>query len=134
METRTPNIFVMLAIALVVGIATSLGEELVFAAVLERSYRADEADVIALNAVLTSIPFLVLAFFKPRLLPWLVGIAATLAVHGWWLTKGIAYQMAPDGSGVPILGAVLMLFSPFAILLVVGVLNVAMSRRETHSA
>ncbi len=36
-------------------------------------------------------------------------------LHWWWLSKGIAYQKASDGSGVDIFGALIMLLSPLPI-------------------
>ena len=118
----------LLLLALTLGIVTVLAERLIFAAALARTVDLDEVDVLGLNAALAAIPFVYLAF-RPRRLPWLAAVAATAAVHGWWLAKGIAYQRAPDGTGVPILGAVLMLLSPFAIFLLAGALNLSMSRR-----
>jgi len=50
-----------------------------------------------------------------RLLPWLITFAVTAALHWWWLAKGIAYQRAPDGSGVDMLGAFIMLVSPLPL-------------------
>jgi hypothetical protein len=122
-----------LLLALMLGSITALGERLLFAAALGRPVHFGEFDVLALNAALTAIPFLYLAF-RRRILLWLVAILATVAVHGWWLAKGITYQMAPDGTGVPMFGVLLMLLSPFAILLLTGALNIAMSRRGNGSA
>lgn len=128
-----PGKLKLLALAVVVGIAIPLAEQLIFAAVLGRSPSFAEADALVMNAVLTAIPFLFLAFLRPRRLPWLIAIGATVVVRGGWLAQGIAYQMAPDGTGVPIFGAVLLLFSPFAILILAGVVNGVMARRETAS-
>lgn len=122
----------LLLLAFAVGIVISVGDHVIFALALGRSVDLDETDVLALNAALTAVPFLYLAF-RPRLWLWLLALAATAAFHGWWLTDGIAYQMARRGGGVPILGAVVMLFSPFAILLLTGVLDVATSRRGNGS-
>lgn len=122
----------LLLLALAAGIAIALGERLIFAAALDHSVDLSEVDSLALNAALTAVPFLYLAF-RPRRLLWLIALCATVTVHGWWLAKGIAYQRAPDGTGVPMFGVLLMLFSPFAILLFTGALNGAMSRRERPS-
>ena len=122
----------MVLLAVMAGIAVTLGEDLIFAAALNRSVDLDEVDVFAQRAALTAIPFLYLAL-RPRRLPWFVAAAAAAAVHGWWLATGIAYRMGHQGGGVPVLGAVLMLLSPFAILVLAGALDVAASRRANGS-
>jgi hypothetical protein len=126
---RAPPTPLLLLLALVVGIVTAMGERLIFALASGQSIDLDEIDVLAVNAGLTATPFVYLAF-RPRLLSWLLAILATAAINGWWLAKGVAYQMNHEGGGVDIGGAVLMLFAPFAILLLVWILNMAISRRQ----
>lgn len=109
----------LVILALTVGAAISIGERIVFAVVLDRQVDLSEFDVLIMNAVLVAIPFLALAL-RPsrRVLPWAVAFVFTAALRWWWLAKGIAYQRAPDGSGVDMFGALLMLLSPFAIMAV----------------
>ncbi|OWK30800.1 hypothetical protein [Sphingomonas mucosissima] len=111
----------LFALALVIGTIVSVGERVVFAISLNRAVDLSEAGVIASNAVLTAFPFFYLAVRNSvRALPWLLGIMLTLAATGWWLSKGIAYQKAPDGSGVDMFGAMIMFLAPFAITAIVG--------------
>ena len=113
LETRRPALF---AIALSVGIIFAIAERFVFASALGRPVDLTELDVLVMNAALVSIPFLVLATRRSgRLLPWLMTLVVTAALHWWWLAKGIAYQQAPDGSGVDMFGALIMLVSPLPI-------------------
>ncbi|MBW0143709.1 hypothetical protein [Sphingomicrobium clamense] len=71
-----------------------------------------------------SIPMMVLAFRSSSRSPWLWSILATIVVRGWFLSLGIAYQREPDGSGVPMGAAALVMLSPFAI----AAIAVAMDR------
>ncbi|WP_242122015.1 hypothetical protein [Sphingomonas lacusdianchii] len=120
----------LIVLAIVIGAAVSIGERLIFAAALSRDIDLSEIGVVTTNAVLTAFPFLYLALrSSTRLLPWLLGLTLTLAANGWWLAKGIAYQRAPDGSGVDMFGALLMLLSPFIVTAIVAVLDRPAARR-----
>jgi hypothetical protein len=121
----------LLAVAIALGITVVLGEQFVFAAALGRSIDLGETDVLFMNAVLVAIPFLLLAARSTaRLLPWLVILFLTLALHWWWLAKGIAYQRSPDGSGVDMLGALIMLFSPLPLAGLAMMLDLPLKRRR----
>jgi hypothetical protein len=52
----------------------------------------------------------------------------TAALHWWWLAKGIAYQQAPDGSGVDMFGAFIMLVSPLPIAALAIALDLRIER------
>ncbi|MEA3045456.1 MAG: hypothetical protein QOH47_3294 [Sphingomonadales bacterium] len=68
-------------------------------------------DVEPVNALTIAIPFLILAFLGARtLLPWLVGLALTVAAEAYALVDGVAYQWHPDGSGANIGLGILMIF------------------------
>jgi hypothetical protein len=47
--------------------------------------------------------------------PWLAGLGLTLALWGYYLFEGVSYQWHPDGSGVNIGLAMIMLLSPIPI-------------------
>ena len=122
----------LMAVALAVGIFFAVGERLIFAAALERPIDLSEPDVLAMNAALVAIPFLLLAIrASARVLPWLLAIAATGCLRWWWLSKGIAYQMAPDGSGVDMFGALIMLVSPLPISALALVTDYALRRQSS---
>ena len=117
----------MFAIAIAIGVAVALGERFVFATALGRPVDLDEGDVLVMNAALVSIPFLILAVrSSARLVSWVVIFLVTVALHWWWL----AYQQAPDGSGVDMFGALLMLFSPLPLAALALALDVAITRRR----
>lgn len=106
----------LLIAALAIGAAFTVASRLIFAEALNRVPDFGEADVFILNTVLAGAPLSLLAFRRAfNILPWLVAIILTAALEWWWLSKGIAYQRAPDGSGVDLFGAFIMLFSPIPI-------------------
>jgi hypothetical protein len=106
----------LILLALAIGALFSIGDHLIFAAALHRPVDLSEPDVIAVNAILAAIPFAFLAMSSSRrALPWVIVFAATVCLRWWWLSKGIAYQRASDGSGVDIGGALLMLVSPLPL-------------------
>ena len=117
-DPRSFNRPLLLALALAIGLAVPIAERLIFAAALHRSIDLSEPDVLAMNAVIVAIPFIVLNGRRSaHALPWLTALALTIGLHWWWLAKGIAYQRAPDGSGVDMFGALVMLVSPVPITL-----------------
>jgi hypothetical protein len=104
------------AVAIGIAIFFTLGERFIFAAALERPIDLSEPDVLVMNTLLVAIPFLLLAKrSSARALPWLLAIAVTGWVRWWYLSMGIDYQRAPDGSGVPMFEAMTMLISPLPI-------------------
>ncbi|WP_374944864.1 hypothetical protein [Sphingomonas sp.] len=129
-QHRTP----LLILALVIGLAISIGERAIFAVALGRQVDVSEIDVLVMNSVLTAIPFLALALrASKRFAPWAFALTSTVALRWWWLAKGIAYQKAPDGSGVDMFGALIMLLSPFAITAVAFAIDRIVWRRTSDS-
>ncbi|MFM5894051.1 MAG: hypothetical protein ACKOQM_06410 [Novosphingobium sp.] len=108
---------------------------MIFAFALRRQLDLiDEVDSIVMNAVLVTIPFFVLALrsFSHRA-SWVTTFALTALIHGWWMSKGIAYQQASDGSGIDMSGALLMLVSPLPIALFAFALDSAIQRHAQGS-
>jgi hypothetical protein len=117
-----------------IGAAVVLVDRLLFGWFLGRPVDLSEPVALLVNTVLVSVPFIVLALRgSRRLAPWLVGLALTCAL--WWhaLQKGIAYQRAPDGSGVDMGLAFLMLLSPAFIAGACVGLDEALRRRGAAS-
>lgn len=74
----------------------------------------EEAGILAVQILLASIPFLLLAFAGiGNKLPWLVGVALTAFFWGLLLTDAISRD--GNGSGANIGLALLLLFSPLII-------------------
>ena len=106
----------LFALAFAIGVFIVVGEELIFTAALERPIDLSLSDTVVLNTVHIAIPFLLLAKrSSARALPWLLAIAATAWLRWWYLSLGIEYQRAPDGSGVPMFEALILLVAPLPI-------------------
>ena len=104
------------AAALCIGVAVVVADTVLFSRMLERPLDLSEPVVLLVNALLTAVPFLWLAYRgSHRWLPWVVGLGLTLWLWWRWLQAGVAYQRAPDGSGVDMAFAFLMLISPLLI-------------------
>lgn len=104
--------------AICLGAFVAVADRVLFGAILGRPASFSELDVLVINALLAAAPFLVLAYrSSTRLLPWLTGIVLTFWLWWRWLENGVAYQRAPDGSGVPMGFALFMLVSPIFIAL-----------------
>jgi hypothetical protein len=104
---------VLALLSVSIGAAVVLADRLLFGWFLGRPVDWSEPVALLVNAVLVSVPFIALAYRgSRRLAPWLLGFALTAAL--WWhaLQKGIAFQRAPDGSGVDMDLAFMMLLSP----------------------
>ena len=102
--------------AICFGAFVVIADVILFAWMLDRSPNFSEPIALFINGLLTAAPFLWLAYRRSnRLLPWLIGIALTLWLWWRWLQNGVAYQRAPDGSGVDMGFALLMLVSPIFI-------------------
>ena len=118
------------AFAIMIGPLVVIADKLLFAHLLERSADFSEPMVLVINAALVSVPFLLLAYRgSKRFIPWLAGMSLTLWL--WWhaLQKGVAYQRAPDGSGVDMALALLMLVSPAIIGVICVAIDEALRRR-----
>lgn len=119
--------------ALGIGAAVVAAEDLLFSLLTGRPL-SFAADVQPVSALFVALPFLVLAITGARTrLPWLVGLALTLGLWGYFLNAGVSYQWHPDGSGVNIGLAFIMLASPLVftpILLAVHMLQARQARRS----
>ena len=99
--------------ALAIGAMIAVAERVLFGWLLDRPLDFSDPDVLFGNALMVAVPFLILAFRgSSRVLPWLVGLAITLWIRWHALQSGVAYQRAPDGSGVDMSLALLMFVSP----------------------
>ncbi|CAA9281582.1 MAG: hypothetical protein AVDCRST_MAG93-3230 [uncultured Chloroflexia bacterium] len=106
----------LIALALSAGFGIQLADRVIFSRALSRPVVIEEPFIFVWNALFTAMPMIALALqARQHLLAWLTGFAASAWLTWWWLQKGIAYQLNPDGSGVDMGGAMLMLFAPFVI-------------------
>lgn len=104
------------AAALVFAAFVVIADVVLFGVLLKREPDFSDTAGLIVRGALVAAPFLWLAYRgSTRLLPWLVGIVLTLGL--WWrfLQAGVAYQRAPDGSGVDMAFGLLMLISPALI-------------------
>jgi hypothetical protein len=77
---------------------------------------AEEWSVFLFQMLIVAAPFGLLALMGiGNRLPWLVGLAPTLALWGYDLFDGVSYQWHPDGTGANIGLGLVMLVSPFVI-------------------
>jgi hypothetical protein len=115
---------VLISLAVGVGFGVQWADNLLFSRALGRPLIIDEPGVFVWNALFTAMPLLAMALQRRQhVVAWLAGFAPSVWLTWWWLQKGIAYQRNPDGSGVDIGGALIMLVSPFAITAVCLWLN-----------
>jgi hypothetical protein len=120
--------------AVILGAFVVIADVVLFGALLDRKPDFSEPLVLIVRGLLVAAPFLCLAYRgSTRLLPWLTGIALTLWL--WWrfLQDGVAYQRAPDGSGVDMAFALLMLVSPAFIGVLCVWIDVVMRNRLRRS-
>jgi hypothetical protein len=105
--------------AICFGAFMVVADRVLFGTLLGRRADFSELGVLIVNGLIAAGPFILLAYRgSKRLLPWLTGIVLTLWLWWRWLENGVAYQRAPDGSGVPMGFALFMLVSPVLIGLV----------------
>jgi hypothetical protein len=96
--------------AIGIGIAVVALEDILFGLLTGRRI-GFAMDVEPVNAFIAAIPFLILAALGARtLLPWLAGLALTLAAWAYVLIEGVSYQWHPDGSGADIGLGIAMIF------------------------
>jgi hypothetical protein len=112
--TRQRPLLWPLAAALGIGIGVVAAESILFSLLTGRPL-VFAADVAPINAIEAAAPFVVLALLRARLLPWLIGLALTLAAWGWLLFEGVSYQWHPDGSGADIGLGLIMIAAPIWI-------------------
>lgn len=103
----------LVVFALTIGVFVVAAENVLFSNLTGRTLPF-VSDVQPVNAMLIAIPFLCLALAgAKRLLPWLVGIALTLSLEGYYLYSVIYPD--PDIVGANIGLGIMMLGSPFFI-------------------
>jgi hypothetical protein len=125
----------LIAIAICIGIGIAGTSTVLFNQALGRPVVIDEPVVFGINALLIALPFLALSSQeKQHAVPWLVGLVSSASLAWWWLQKGVAYQRNPDGSGVDIGGAIIMLLSPFVITVVCLLLDRQLSSRRANGS
>lgn len=107
---------VLIGTALVLGFGVQGAITVLFCKALSRPISIGEPIGFVLNALLTAMPLIALALQKRQhFVLWLASLGVSTWLAWWWLQKGIAYQRNPDGSGVDMGGAMIMLLAPFAI-------------------
>ncbi len=121
-------------VAIAIGAVVTIGHEVIFSVSLNRPFDNSELPTLLLRSLLVAVPFLLLARrASHRPLSWLLGLIPTVWLQWWWLQKGIAYQTAPDGSGVDMVGALIMVMAPFAIAVVCLIFDLLLAYREGRS-
>lgn len=107
-----------LVLAITIGVAVVGIDNGVAALVMQQSVNLhEEAGVMAVQILLVSIPFLLLAFAGVvNRLPWFLGVALTAFFWGLLLSDAIKRQ--GDGSGANIGLSLLLLLSPLIISIV----------------
>jgi len=100
-----------------IGLLTVTASSLSFSLLTGRPLNLhEEWGVFLFQMLLVAAPFGMLALMDVgRWLPWLVGLALTLAFWGYYLFEGLSYQWHPDGSGANIGLGLLLLVSPFIV-------------------
>ena len=125
---------ILLGLALALGFAVQFVDTVLFSHALGKPITISEPAVWVVKALLTAMPLIALAFqARQHIVPWITGFVFSAGLTWWWLKKGIAYQRSPDGSGVDIGGAVVMLLAPFAITGVCLLLNRKLTREHAVS-
>ena len=124
---------ILIALAVALGFVVQSADEVLFSNALGRPVAIDEPTIFVVNALLTAMPLIALAFqARQHAVPWLAGLGVSTWLTWWWLQKGIAYQRNPDGSGVDMGGAIMMLLAPFAITAVCLWLNHWLTRDRAN--
>jgi hypothetical protein len=123
----------LIAIALCIGFGIVGADRVLFGLALGRTIELGEIDVFIVNSILTSLPFLALSFRqKQHVTPWIIGLVWSSWLAWGWLQKGVAYQRHPDGSGVDLGGALIMLFAPFFITAVCLAIDQLLNMRKAN--
>lgn len=125
---------ILVGLALALGFAVEVLDTALFTHALGRPFTVSEPAAWVVNALLTAMPLIALAFqARQHVVPWIMGFVFSAGLRWWWLQKGIAYQRNPNGSGVDLGGAVVMLFAPFAIAGACLLLNRRLTREHAVS-
>lgn len=108
------------ATAVAIGAFTVLATDVIFSLVTQRPLNFPEEWVALLSQIgIASFPFGLLAISGVRdKRVWLLGIALTWALWGFYLFEVIRYHRSDDTSGANIGLGVFMLFAPVAIAVV----------------
>jgi|GEM_PF-2531712 len=103
--------------AIAIGVLVVAGEAGAFSLLTGRPLNlSDQAGVFLFQMLSVAAPFGLLALAGARrALPWLAGLALTLALWGYALVEGVRYQRHPDGTGADIGLGLIMLASPLVI-------------------
>jgi len=103
--------------AIAIGVLVVAGEAGAFSLLTGRPLNlSDQAGVFLFQMLSVAAPFGLLALAGARrALPWLTGLALTLALWGYALVEGVRYQRHPDGTGADIGLGLIMLASPLVI-------------------
>ena len=126
---------ILIALAVAQGFVVQSADRVLFSNALGRPFAIDEPSIFVLNALFTAMPLIALGFqVRQHVAPWLAGLGVSAWLTWWWLQKGVAYQRNPDGSGVDMGGAVLMLLAPFAITAACLWLNRWLSRDRANGS
>ena len=105
----------LLLLALVIGIAIIAAEGVLYSAITQRTWNLFR-DLDPWRVGIVATPYVVLALLRVRrLLPWAVALVLTLSLWGYWLYSTVSFSLHPDGSGVDMGGALLLLASPLVI-------------------
>ena len=104
-------------IALALGPVVAIGTAVAFSLLTGRSLNlSEEWGVFAFQSLLISVPFVAVALTgTQKKAPWIVGLALTVLLWGYYLYNGVSYQWHPDGSGANIGLGLIMLISPIFI-------------------
>lgn len=123
---------VLTTLALGVGALVAVAESALFGWLLDRPIGFPALDALLMNTILVAVPFLLLSSRgSTRLLPWIAGLAVTLWLRWHALQQGVAYQRAPDGSGVDMGLGLLMLVSPAFIAVICIAIDEMLRRRAS---
>lgn len=105
------------AAAPAIGVAVVAGQALLFTGLTGRPLELGASwGVFLFQVLLVAAPFLLLALIGTRRKsPWLVALALTLALWGYYLFDGVSYQLSGDASGANIGLGLILLASPLFI-------------------
>jgi hypothetical protein len=105
----------LLLLAFFIGGAVGGGESALYAALTHHPWSVS-SDLDFWTVPIIATPYIVLALLPARrILPWAIALTLTLSLWSYWLYSTVSYNLHPDGSGVDMGGALLLLSSPLVI-------------------
>jgi hypothetical protein len=114
----------MLAIA--IGVAVVGGESFLYSSLTGQAWKLF-SELDWWHVAIAATPFVVLALLAVRrLAPWVVALALTLSLWGWWLYSTVHYFWHADGSGADIGTDMMLLASPFVISVIAAAVHFAL--------